>query len=635
LVKQGELLVDSEPVERRLAAILAADVVGYSRLMEANEERTLGALKAHLREFFDPTIARHNGRIFKVMGDGFLVEFASVLDAIRSAVDIQRGMPERNVGTPEDRHIRFRIGINMGDVIIDGDDVFGDGVNLAARLEALAWPGGIACSATVREQAGNQLELEFLDQGEQTLKNIKRPIRVYIVDLAQVAPDLAVDGPAKAPARGSLDKPSVAVLPFGNMSNDPEQEFFSDGITEDIITDLSQASGLFVIARNTVFTYKGAAVDVEQVSKRLGVSHVLEGSVRKVGQRVRVNAQLLDGATGGHVWAERFDRELTDIFELQDEITRKIVDALKVQLLPEERSAIKKAPTGNIEAYTYHLRGREFLNRHMKRYYLLARQMFAKAAELDPAYAGAYAGIAICDTYLHRGGDSTISIDEVLTNSAKAMDLDPGLAEAHVSRGFALGSFERHQDAEVEFKAALDLDPMLPEANYFYGDYCLALGRYERAAELFERAAELQPEDFHSLSMLSNSYEALERQGAAETANRHAAERAERVFQSQPENATAAVFAALTLARQGAKARAKTLLELALATESNDPSIDYNAACAFARLGDKERAMAHLERAFPIILFHKTWVREDPDLAPLHDLPMFQALLEKLDTAST
>ncbi len=626
--------MDSEPVERRLAAILAADVVGYSRLMEANEERTLRALKTHLREFFDPTIARHKGRIFKVMGDGILVEFASVLDAVRSAVDIQRGMPKRNAGTPEDRHIRFRIGINVGDVIIDGDDVFGDGVNLAARLEALAWPGGIACSAIVREQTGNQLELEFLDQGEQILKNIKRPIRVYIVDLAQIDPDLAVEGPARESKHGSLDKPSVAVLPFGNLSNDPEQEFFSDGITEDIITDLSQASGLFVIARNTVFTYKGTAVDVAQVSKRLGVSHVLEGSVRKVGQRVRINAQLIDGATGGHVWAERFDRDLTDIFELQDEITRKIVEALKVQLLPEERSAIKKAPTGNVEAYTYHLRGREFLNRHMKRYYRLARQMFAKAAELDPAYAGAIAGIAICDTYLHRGGDSTISIDEVLTNSAKAMDLDPGLAEAHVSRGFALGSFERHGEAEIAFKAALDLDPMLPEANYFYGDFCLALGRYDRAAELFERAAELQPEDFHSLSMLSNCYEALGRQRDAEKANRHAADRAERVFQSQPENATAAVFAALTLARRGARARAKTLLDMALATESNDPSIDYNAACAFARLGDNDRAIGLLEQAFPIILFHKTWVREDPDLAPLQDLPRFQALLEKLDAAS-
>jgi adenylate cyclase len=270
----------------------------------------------------------------------------------------------------------------------------------------------------------------------------------------------------------------------------------------------------------------------------------------------------------------------------------------------------------------------------MKRYYLLARQMFSKAAELDPAYAGAYAGIAICDTYLYRGGDSTISIDGVLTNSAKAIELDPGLAEAHVSRGFALGSFERHQEAEVEFKAALDLDPMLPEANYFFGDYSLALGRYDRAAELFERAAELQPDDFHSLSMLSNSYEALDRQRDAERVDRRAAERAEKAFRAQPENATAAVFAALTLARQGAQARAKTLLEMALATESDDPSIHYNAACAYARLGDSDSAIAFLERAFPIILFHKAWVREDPDLAPLHDLPRFQALVAKLDATT-
>src|SRR5262245_34393577 len=270
-----------ERVHRRLAAILAADVVGYTRLMEANEERTLGALRQHRREFFDPTIAKHRGRIFKVMGDGFLVEFGSVLDAARCAVEIQTGMQDRNAGVPEDRQVKFRVGINVGDIIVDGEDFYGDGVNMASRLEGLAVPGGIACSAVVRNQVGNKLEIEFLDQGEKTVKNIVQPVHVYFFNLGSTrAATRGSDSAGTAP-RARPDKPSVAILPFSNMSNDPEQEFFSDGITEDIITDLSKVSGLFVISRNTVFTYKGKAVDLEETAKRLGVAYLVEGSVRK------------------------------------------------------------------------------------------------------------------------------------------------------------------------------------------------------------------------------------------------------------------------------------------------------------------------------------------------------------------
>jgi adenylate cyclase len=259
-----------EGVERRLAAILAADIVGYSRLMEANEERTLHALRQHRREFFDPTVARHGGRIFKVMGDGFLVEFGSVLNAARCAVEIQLGMLERNSGVPEDRHVKFRIGINLGDIIVEGDDFYGDGVNIAARLEALAGPGGIACSAVVRNQVGNKLGLEFIDQGEKTVKNIAQPVHVYFISLATATGVPSTSASGQAALRS--DKPSVAILPFTNMSNDPEQEFFSDGITEDIITDLSKISGMFVLSRNTVFTYKSKAVAMERIAKELGVA---------------------------------------------------------------------------------------------------------------------------------------------------------------------------------------------------------------------------------------------------------------------------------------------------------------------------------------------------------------------------
>ena len=319
-------------MERRLSAIMAADVVGYSRLMGGNEVGTLTALKQHRAEMIDPCIAKHQGRIVKLTGDGMLVEFPSVVSAVECATHVQREMRERNVAIPEDRRIEFRIGVNLGDVIVDDDDIFGDGVNVAARLEGVAKPGGVAVSSAVRDNIGNKLDLIFEDMGDQNLKNIEFPVRAYNVVIAS--------GPAKAAGESETaeaDKPSIAVLPFNNMSGDPEQEYFSDGITEDIITDLSKVSGLFVIGRNTSFTFKGKAVDIPDVAAQLGVKFILEGSVRKAGQRVRVTGQLIDGATGGHIWADRFDRDLTDIFAIQDEITQTIVDQLKIKLLPKER----------------------------------------------------------------------------------------------------------------------------------------------------------------------------------------------------------------------------------------------------------------------------------------------------------
>jgi len=377
-------------MERRLTAILAADVVGYSRLMGANETGTLAALKTLQTDFIDGKIAGHQGRIVKLTGDGMLVEFPSVVNAVACAAEVQRGMRDRNAGVPQDRRIEFRIGVNLGDVIVEGEDIFGDGVNVAARLESIAKPGGITISGSVRDHVGNRLDLAFEDMGEQTLKNIERPIRVYSISLNSPA---AQDIKDATPAREEqLERPSIAVLPFNNMSGDPEQEYFSDGITEDIITDLSKVSGLFVVARNTAFTYKGKPVKVQQVGQALGVAFILEGSVRKAGSRVRVTGQLISSKDGGHVWADRYDRDLTDIFAIQDDITHAIVEQLKVKLLPQEKKSIGQTPTDNVEAYTYYLRGRQFMQRHSKSNYQLARRMFAKAVELDPLYARAYAG---------------------------------------------------------------------------------------------------------------------------------------------------------------------------------------------------------------------------------------------------
>src|SRR6266513_5557485 len=308
-------------MERRLTAILAADVVGYSRLMSRDEAGTIAALRSLRKELADPAITAHNGRVFKLTGDGMLVEFPSVVSAVACAVDIQSAMQSRNASTADAR-IEFRIGVNLGDIIVEEGDIFGDGVNVAARLESIAPVGGIAVSQSVRDHVGKRLDLVFEDMGERRLKNIERPIRVYNVSLD---PAPGSDGSDSAATHGE-EKPSIAVLPFINMSGDPEQEYFSDGITEDIITDLSKVSGLFVVARNTAFTYKGKHVDVQDVAKRFGVNFILEGSVRKAGARVRVTGQLINGKDNGHVWADRYDRDLTDIFAIQDEITHAIVE---------------------------------------------------------------------------------------------------------------------------------------------------------------------------------------------------------------------------------------------------------------------------------------------------------------------
>ncbi len=344
---------------------MAADVVGYSRLMEADETGTLEALKAVRAEIIDVRIAAHQGRVVKLTGDGMLAEFPSVVSAVACAAELQRETRKRNEGKPPERLLEFRIGVNLGDVIVEGADIYGDGVNLAARLESIAPPGGITVSQSVRDQVGNRLDLTFEDRGEQQLKNIEKAIRVYDVRLEEP------ENPAMAPLKN--DKPSIAVLPFTNMSGDPEQEYFSDGITEDIITDLTKISGLSVVARNTVFTYKGKAVMAGQVARDLGVTYILEGSVRKAGGRVRVTGQLISGHDGRHLWAERFDRDLTDIFAIQDNITHAIVEQLTVKLLPQEKTSIVRPQTDSIEAYTYYLRGREFLHRHTRNYYELAR----------------------------------------------------------------------------------------------------------------------------------------------------------------------------------------------------------------------------------------------------------------------
>jgi adenylate cyclase len=622
--------MSEDHVERRLAAILAADVVGYSRLMETNEEQTLSSLRRHRREFFDPVVARHGGRIFKVMGDGFLIEFGSVLNAARCAVEIQRGMPDRNAGIPEDRHFKFRMGINLGDLIVDGDDFHGDGVNLAVRLQGLAPPGGIACSAAVRHEVGNKLDLDFSDQGDRRVKNIAHPVHVYFANWGQPP----VRGPVSQFAlagemRGQIDKPSLAVLPFANLSNDPEQEFFSDGITEDIIIDMSNVSGLFVLSRNAVFAYKGRAQNLERIARELGVAYVIEGSVRKVGNRVRINVELIEGATDGHLWAARYDRDLTDIFSVQDEIAKAIVGQLKVKLLPEEKKAIEQAPTENVEAYTLYLRGREYYYIASRAHHVMAKQNFAKAIELDPNYARAYAGIAVCDSRLRTHYGVDIPAEDILATAGKALAIDPNLAEAHAVQGFALAVCDRRAEAVAAFEQALALDANCYEANRFYAEFCVTEGQFDLASRLFIRAMEAKPADCVPPIMLVNIFRSLGQQEQAESYARIGIRKAEEELKLHPENANVACLGAIVLAFLGERDQALEWLTLSLATEPNDINIQYNAACTYSQLGEIERAIDVLEAWMPQVgVEMKLWFKNDSDLDPIRSHPRYSRLTE-------
>jgi adenylate cyclase len=429
---------------RRLAAILAADVVGYSRLMGADEEGTHERLKALRGELIDPNIAKYHGRLVKTTGDGLLVEFASVVDAVRCAAEVQQAVPEWNAGVTAERRIELRIGISLGDVIADGDDLFGDGVNIAARIEALADAGSVFVAGTVYEQVRDRLPFGFEYRGEQQVKNIARPIRVYRVLLGDVASKLG------EPPLPSSEKPTVAVLPFQNMSGDPEQEYFSDGITEDIITDLSRSRSLFVMARNSSFTYRGRSVDVRQVARELGVRYVLEGSVRRAGARVRVVAQLVDAETGNHIWADRYDRAIEDVFAVQDEITVAVVTAIVPVVADAElRRALRKPPE-SLGAWEVYQRGLWHFGKVTQADNEQARVYFERAIALDVSFAAAHTYLAL--TYVTEGGVFAARlIDETArlaaTTARRAVEYDPHDADALSTIAYAAFLTGNHQEA--------------------------------------------------------------------------------------------------------------------------------------------------------------------------------------------
>jgi adenylate cyclase len=479
-------------MERRLAAIFAADVAGYSRLMGVDEEGTLERLRAHRRELIDPKIAEHQGRIVKTTGDGVLVEFASPVKAVRCAIEVQHGMVDRNTDVPHEQRIEFRIGINLGDVVVEDGDIYGDGVNVAARLENIAEPGAVYISRAVRDFVNDQTEMALEDLGEKPLKNIAKPVRVFRI----AAPDRAAAAPPAAGSPALPHKPSIAVLPFANMSGDAEQEYFSDGMTEDLITDLSKVSGLFIIARNSSFVYKGRSAKVQEIGRDLGVRFVLEGSIRKAGNRVRITAQLIDAGSGGHLWAERFDRDLTDIFATQDEVVEKIVRALAVTLTQGEERRLGRRGTGNVQAYEFWLRARELLARSTREGVAQARAMYLRAIELDPNFAVPHAGLslaAIADYVSDWAADPAQALDEAERRARRALELDDQEPVSHMALGSVLLWRRDLEGALAEFRRMIELDPNFAQGHSATGLALMYAGRASDALEAFAIAKRLDP----------------------------------------------------------------------------------------------------------------------------------------------
>ncbi len=498
-----------ERIKRRLAAILAADVVGFSRLMGEDEAGTLHELKRQRTELIDPLIADHHGRLVKLMGDGMLVEFSSVVDAVECAVSLQRGIAERNAGAPQDRRIIYRIGINVGDVIIEGDDIYGDGVNIAARLEGLAEPGSICVSDKVFEEVERKLNLEFEDLGPQEVKNIVQPVRAYRVPTGDGIGDQPADigKPLALP-----DKPSIAVLPFQNMSRDEDQEYFSDGITEDIITALSHVRQFFVIARNSTFAYKGQNPDIRQVARALGVRYVLEGSVRKASNRIRLTAQLLDGTTGNHLWAERYDRDLEDIFDLQDELTRTIVGAIEPELNKAEQARARLKKPDNLGVWDIYQRGMSELHKLTAESLPEAEAALSRASETDPNFAPTFSGLANLHYYklvLGFTDDPDRARHAALKAGRRAVTLDQEDANAHCAVGRAYMSNRMFDDAVAEFQHAIDLNPSDALAHYSLGAAYVFRGEPDLSLPHLDDAIRLSPNDANMGSFLVRKAQAM------------------------------------------------------------------------------------------------------------------------------
>jgi adenylate cyclase len=548
-------------VERRLAAILAADVVGYSRLMGNDEEGTLTTLKAVRGSLFDPRIAEHHGRIVKTTGDGVLAEFASAVDAMRCAMEIQSAMAEDNATIPEERRVEFRIGINVGDIIIDDGDIYGDGVNIAARVEPLANPGAICLSDSAYQQIRGKLAFDVSDMGEQHLKNIVQPVHIYGVRL---------HGAPGAPGLALPDKPSIAMLPFQNISGDPEQEYFADGIAEDIITAVSKLRWFFVIARNSSFIYKGKAVDVKRIGRELGVRYVLEGSVRKSGNRLRITAQLIDASTSNHIWADRYDGDLTDVFELQDKITSSVVAAIEPRLLEAEGVRSQNRSSSDVRAWDMVMQANFLFWRLNRADGEAAISILRRAIERYPDYAPAHSMLAFALLLLGYLGFIAPQVPEAAVLATRAAELDNTDPWAHVALGYVAFTERRTAEAVAHFQRALDLNPNFAAAHGYLG-WALAFdGQSDLAITHSQTAIRMSPHDPQDVIFYGGIAAAHYLAGRYD----EAVNSAQRVLQSRPTFTGALRLRVAALAQAGRLDEARFALDR-LKKVQPDLSIDW------------------------------------------------------------
>jgi adenylate cyclase len=614
-------------MQRTLVALWFADIAGYSARAAEDEGGALRLVEI-LQALSRQIVPRYNGRIVKFFGDAVLAEFPSTELAVRAAAALSNEFPEQSATTG--RAHDLRVGVHLADVAVGADgDLYGDGVNAAARIQEVAEAGQVALSQDVWRQLRGRSEFRFHSLGEQSLKGVGA-IGLYTVSVETNATESSLFNSTKfSPPREKEGIRSVAVLPFVDLSAERDQEYFSDGVAEEILSVLTKVGGLHVPARTSCFAFRGTNVDAREIGNRLGVEALMEGSIRKAGNRVRITVQLIDARNGYRLWSEQFDRELDDIFAIQDEIARHVVDALGLSLTQREEHRLLKRSTSNILAYEFYLRGRKLFQKWTRQNIELARQMFQRAIELDRDFAGAWAGLATAHVYLF-GCDNEPHLEKAREASAHALKLDPESAEAHLAAGQGLSMEQRYAEAAKEFDRAIELDRTLFDAYYYYGRSCFKSGDLEKSLRLFQQAQEVRPEDYEAIYLLGLVLRQLGRREESHVADQRALRRMRKHLELNPDDARAHVLGAGSLARLGESQQARQWCERAMSLAPDDDAILYNAACALAVLGEDERAFDVLQRAIETGLAGGDWVARDPDWERLRGHPRFQALAKRL-----
>jgi adenylate cyclase len=609
-----------------LAALWFADIAGYSARV-AEDERGALQLVEILQALSRSTVQRYEGRVVKFFGDAVLAEFPSTEMAVRAAAVLSKEFSEQSAKTGCAHDLR--IGVHLGDVALDADgDLYGDGVNAAARIQAAVDPGQVVVSEDVWRQIRGRQGFRFEPLGNRNLKDVGS-IDLYVVTLDESPAATSVSNAERSEQRKEKIH-SIAVLPFADLSAERDQEYFSDGVAEEILNALTKVGSLHVPARTSCFAFRGASLDAREIGKRLGVETLLEGSIRKSGKRVRIGVQLIDATNGYQLWSERFDREIADIFAIQDEIARSVLESLGLALTQREEFRFLKPSTRNIEAYESYLRGRKLYHKWTRQNVKFARQMFARAVEIDPEFAAAWAGLANTYVDLFRWGRDPRDLQEAQRASSRALTLGPDLAEAHVSAGQGLAIQRRFTEAATEFESAIELDPTLFDAYYFYGRALFESGDIEKAAQFFGKAQHARPEDYQSANFFALTLHELGRLEEARRADQIASDLVTKHLELNPDDSRAYSLGANAVNRLGDKGLSKRWCEQALELAPNDPLVLYNAACNLALLGERERALDGLERALKAGVAVGDWLKHDPDFESLRSHPRFQAIVKRI-----